>query len=239
MDLQCRRCHKPIASGDINVQQLIAKCGACGAVFTFGATEAAAEGTQRATRGAIPMPARWKMQREGGVLVFSHRWFRPLFIFLAFFGLLWNSFLFQWYHVAFGLTSEQSFSALSILFVVLPLLHVAAGLALTYFTLAGFLNTTTISVDHVSIRVRHFPLPWLHAGSINNSDLDQLYCKESRQESKGQTYYRYKLCALLRNGRERVLLSNMDSPDQALYLESELEKALGITDKPVAGEYKG
>ncbi|GAB4440003.1 MAG: hypothetical protein OHK0011_22520 [Turneriella sp.] len=39
--------------------------------------------------------------------------------------------------------------------------------------------------------------------------------------------------------RERKIMSGLDSPEEALYLESEVEKYLGITDRAVAGEYKG
>jgi hypothetical protein len=45
--------------------------------------------------------------------------------------------------------------------------------------------------------------------------------------------------ALLRDGRERKIMSGLDSPEEALFVESEIEKYLGITDRPVAGEYKG
>lgn len=241
MDLQCRRCHKPIAADGINIQQMIAKCQHCNAVFTFNNAEAQSEteakaAAERKQRGVIPTPARWQSRHEAGSLILTHRWYRPLYIFLVIFCVVWNGFLGIWYSLF--LKGGIDAGPLSWIFLLLPLIHVALGIGITYFTIAGFLNTTSIIAERGQLTVKHRPLPWLHAGTISNLELDQLYCKETRQESKGQTYFRYRLCALLKNGRERVLISNMDSPDDALYLEAELEKFLGITDRAVAGEYK-
>ncbi len=238
MDLQCRRCHKPIAADGINIQQMIAKCGACGAVFTFGASDAAGAENKPAARGAIPVPTRWVVSHEGSSLLFTNRWFRPVFIFLVVFCIVWNSFLFVWYYLFFaGETSAPT--AFSVVFMLFPLLHVALGIGLTYYTIAGFVNKTTITVDRGSLRIRHFPLPWLYAGTIATHEIDQIYCKESIQTNKGTAWYRYGVSVLLKNGRERKLMSNMDAPEEALFLEAEIEMFLGITDRPVAGEYKG
>lgn len=238
MDIQCRRCHKPIAADGINIQQMIAKCGACGAVFTFNPGDAAAPDKPRAARGVIPIPARWKMSQEGGALVFSNRWFRPVFIFLAVFCVVWDSFLVLWYSLSLG-SGDGTPSAFSVIFLVFPLLHVAVGLGLTYYTIAGFINTTTITVDRGSLRLRHFPLPWLYSGTIATHEIDQIFCKETVQTNKGTAWYRYAVSVLLKNGRERKLIANLDAPEEALYLEAEIEKFLGITDRAVAGEYKG
>jgi len=242
MDLQCRRCHKPIAADGINIQQMIAKCQHCNAVFTFNNAEAQSEAaanaaTERKQRGAIPVPARWAMRHEGSALIFSNRWFRPVFIFLAVFCTVWDSFLFLWYSLAFG-EGTVSASAFSVIFMVFPLLHVAVGLGLTYYTIAGFINTTTITVDRGRLIIRHFPLPWLYGGAIATNEIDQIYCKESVQTNKGTAWYRYAVSVLLKNGRERKLIANLDAPEEALYLEAEIEKFLGITDRAVAGEYK-
>lgn len=238
MDIQCRRCQKPIAADGINIQQMIARCGACGAVFTFSAGDTANGEKPRLTKAAIPVPARWKMRQEGGSLVFSNRWFRPLFIFLAFFCAAWDSFLFLWYSLTPALGSGET-SSFSLIFMLFPLLHVAVGIGLTYYTIAGFVNTTTITVDRSNLRIRHLPLPWLYSGTIATHEIDQIYCKESVQSNKGTAYYRYAVSALLKNGRERKLVANLDAPEDALYLEAEIEKFLGITDRPVAGDYKG
>jgi len=237
MDLQCRRCHKPIAADGINIQQMIAKCGACGAVFTFSSGDAAVTDRHVSSKAVIPVPARWAMRHEGSALIFSNRWFRPVFIFLAVFCTVWDSFLFLWYSLAFG-QGTVSASAFSVIFMVFPLLHVAVGLGLTYYTIAGFINTTTITVDRGSLIIRHFPLPWLYSGAIATNEIDQIYCKESVQTNKGTAWYRYAVSVLLKNGRERKLIANLDAPEDALYLEAELEKFLGITDRAVAGEYK-
>lgn len=239
MDLNCRRCHKPIEAPDINIQQMIAKCAACGAVFTFG-TEDMAGGVMSVgkTRVAVPRPGSWQVMQEGNALVFRRRWFKPLFLFLLIFTIAWNSFLVGWYSMVGSTSGESGISGISLLLMIFPLAHVAVGIGLSYYTLAGLLNSTTINVDRSAISIRHHPLPWRHSGTIAAHELDQLYCKEHRHSNKGTSWFSYSVSALLRDGRERKLLSDLETPEEALYLESEVEQYLGITDRHVAGAYK-
>ena len=239
MDLNCRRCHKPIAVENINIQQMIAKCGGCGAVFTFGPADASREThSPGGTKATVPRPGSWQVAREGNQLVLTRKWFKPLFLFLLLFSFVWNSFLVGWYSLLGGIGGEAGFSAFSLIFFIFPLGHVAVGLGLAYYTLAGLLNRTIITVDRSALSIKHRPLPWRHSGVIAAHELDQLYCKEERQSNKGSSWYTYSVSALLRDGRERKIMSGLDSPEEALYLESEVERYLGITDRPVAGEYR-
>jgi hypothetical protein len=218
---------------------MIAKCNACSAMFGFSAADAGQSPKPRRERPAVPMPAGWRATHEAGSLVITHRWFKPLFTVLVFFVCIWNSLLVKWYSIALDALSDEGITFATLLLLFFPVLHVAIGVGLSYYTLAGFLNTTSIIARPGELIVKHHPMPWLHAGSINRRQLKQLYCKEKRQQNEGEVYYTYKLCALLKNGRERILLSNLESPDQALYIEYEMEKFLGIEDRSVAGGYKG
>jgi hypothetical protein len=44
------------------------------------------------------------------------------------------------------------------------------------------------------------------------------------------------LSVILKDGRKRDLLSNLDSPEIGFYMEHQIENWLDITDQPVRGE---
>ena len=175
------------------------------------------------------MPLRFEVDQSRGFEV-SWRWFRPRYIFLAFFCVAWDSFLLTWYGAAFAMEDSP------LIMLIFPLAHVAVGVGLTYFVLAGFFNRSRVSVRQGSLRVAHGPVPWPGKLEIPVGSLQQLYCKEKVSRSKNGTQYRYVVHAVLKNGRQRKLLSGLDQLDQALWLEQELEASLGIRDRAVPGE---
>ena len=50
--------------------------------------------------------------------------------------------------------------------------------------------------------------------------------------------YSYALSAILAGGKRVKLVSGLDQPEDALFLEQKIEGYLGITDRPVAGEMR-
>jgi hypothetical protein len=119
--------------------------------------------------------------------------------------------------------------------VVFPIVHVAVGVGVTYSTLAGFINRTTLRLDSQKFSVQYDPLPWSGEVKVSVNELDQLYCKESSSSSDNGTFYSYQLCAILKDGRKLDLVKNLESPDLAAYLEQQIESWLRIPDREVAG----
>jgi hypothetical protein len=122
--------------------------------------------------------------------------------------------------------------------VVFPLGHVAVGVGLTYYTLAGLLNRTTVEVSQGALRVRHAPLPWMRNRVIAGHEISQLFCEEKQWRRRYSTVKRYRLHAIVGHERRRVSLLTLDDMQQALYLEQRFEQELGIVDRPVPGELK-
>ena len=70
------------------------------------------------------------------------------------------------------------------------------------------------------------------------SELDRLFCVEYVAYIQNRVpQYRYAVEALRKDGTKLRLIKGMEAADQALYLEGLLEKRLGITDRPVGGEF--
>lgn len=228
MKIKCSDCQAEVSGDDLNIELAIAKCGACGAVFGF-ADQVPNHAAPR-TRAPIPTPKGIEVVDMGGELVLSRRWFSPLFIFLALFCLMWNGFLVSWYAIAFASSGAPA----PMLFF--PLIHVAAGLGLSYFTLCGFVNTTRIEVKQGRLHLRHGPLPWPGRRDLDTMALDQLYCtKKAHRSSKGHTSMTYVLNARTRTGDTLKLLT-LNDETQALFLEQRLERVLGIRDRPMPNE---
>jgi len=174
------------------------------------------------------MPKNIEVQEGNGVLQISYRWFRPLFIFLLVFSVFWNGFMIVWHGIS--IFSGAWFMSL------FGLLHTAVGLGLGYYTLTGFVNRTTIWVGQGRLVIHHHPLPWWGNKDLLASEIRQLYCKERVHHSDSGTQYSYEVHAITQSGDKEKLLSNLTETEQALYIEQELERHLGIPDQAVRGE---
>jgi hypothetical protein len=208
-----------------------ARCRFCDAVVRVPAERAAGEAPDApASRGVVPMPSRIRVEDTVHGFRISRRWFHPVFLFLAFFSAVWLGMLAFFYTSVLGSTAPTAF-------LLFPLLHVAVGLGLAYWTLCGFLNTTTVAVERGTIEVRHAPLPWPGRGSWPASEVAQVYVREKRHAQKdGGASFTYEVHALWKGGGAKRLLSGLMDVEQALFVEQEVERRLRIADRPVAGE---
>jgi hypothetical protein len=178
-----------------------------------------------------PRPEGVQATRDGDGLTLSYRWFTPLHLVMLLFAVFWNAFLVFWYGAVFSAHQPASSPALWF-----PLLHVAAGIGIAYFAVAGLLNRTVVRVVQGTIVVRSGPLPWIGNRIVQAAEVRQLYRERTFATSRGGTIASYHLCAVLSGNRKLRLIRAVGAADIALYFEQEIEKALGITDRPVPGE---
>lgn len=230
MHLTCKVCRSPIAADDVNLGTGLAKCRACNAVFRFDDDPMLAAGAVR-PRERMQAPKSVTQSSAGGQLTFRHRWFSWKFVFLVFFCVVWDGFLAVWYTLVFAGDAP-------LLFKVFPVLHVAIGVGLTYFTIAGFVNTTAVTLDRGYLSVRHGPLPWPGKLDIDTVRFRQLYCEEKVSRGRNGVSYTYDLKAVMSDGGRIKIMSGLDSPDVPLYMEQQMEEWLKIRDEPVPGELR-
>lgn len=189
-----------------------------------------------ASRPLIPRPKEVTIEKRGDALRLRWRWFSAKYLGLLFFAVIWDSFLCFWYSMALGIAGSGAGSP-ALIMLVFPLIHVAVGLGITYTTLAGLLNTTTLTLDGQRMTIQHDPVPWPGETKTPIEQLVQLYCTQKRSSSKNGVTYTYQLSALLKDGRRLDLVSNLETPDLAAFLEQQVEQHLRISDQPVTGEY--
>jgi hypothetical protein len=123
----------------------------------------------------------------------------------------------------------------ALIMIIFPVAHLAAGVGITYFTIAVLANRTVVTVAGNDLRIRHRPVPWRGNRNVDASTIIQLHCDQVISNSnRGSTPWSYRVNALLKDERRLRLLSGLDK-DQALFYEQKLEEWLGIEPYPVSG----
>ena len=199
-------------------------CPSCGAELPAADAECAACPPQSPVRP----PPRLAVSTEGGELRIEWRWLAWTAYLMAIVCAIWFVFLGAWYLLAATAGSRT--------LMVFALLHVAAGVVLIYATWAMFVNHTRITVAGGRLRVDLGPLPWPGNRDIPTASLQQLYCEEHVKVTRGGTTTTYSVRARITGGGGGELATGLTDRDQALHIEQEIERHLGIPDQPVASE---
>ena len=232
MRLDCKACGAPLKLADIDTTIGLATCGACDSVYDLSGRDhpdVDEQASRPRSRPKVPMPDRYEVNQSAGTIEISWRWARLMALFLIPFTVAWDSFMVFWYVTA------ATEGAPWIMFVF-PMAHTAVGVGMTWYCLATLFNTTSLTVGHGQLSVRHHPLYWPGRVKVATSDLDQLYARKRVTRSKNGTSTRYELHAVLKSGKSKRLVRSLTELEQALWLEQEIEAALGIRNRPVAGE---
>jgi len=161
------------------------------------------------------------------------KWFTPKAIFLAFFSLFWMGFMAVWYGISFGVGAP-------LIVYIFPIVHLAAGLYLSYITLCSFFNKSYVDIRDGYLTVTHKPIPWWKGNlDIPANELKQLYVHQTTKSGKNGTTYGYVLRAKLFNGKDIEVLAIPElSSLQLKQIEEHVENHLGIEDESVKGEYE-
>ena len=185
----------------------------------------------------------------------SWRWFNPITsFFLVFFCLVWNGFLVFWYSIALGMfhpaapkirgvvvegaasSAETLSHGMATTLATFPLMHVAVGIGMIYYTICLFVNRTEVSVADGALEVRHGPLPWIGNCKVSRATIAQLYVARRLRSSRSHGTSEYFDLAMLDTEHVIIpLIKNMPL-DQAKYVEHWVEQKLGIRNQRVEGE---
>lgn len=226
--LACQACAAPLDPDDGTRSGGALRCRFCGA-FTR------VEGAPRlaALRGVAGRPRAITVEDTGGAVRITRRWYAPAYWVLLAFCFVWNG------AVGVFLLLIVRKSGMPWLMLLFPVVHVTVGLGLLYFTLAGLLNRTVVEAERGhALTVRHGPLPWPGAVALETSSVVQLFVTATRRVDRdGDPRTTYALAALTKAGARVPVLRTVGLPlEDALFLEQELERHLGLRDVPVAGE---
>ncbi len=180
------------------------------------------------------MASKLEVEEHGNELTITKRWFGYGVLFLIMFAIIWDGFLIVWYGMAFA----GGAPTIAILF---PLLHVAAGIGITYTAITGLVNSTVLKINDNALTIKHGPLPWPGNKTVDVTDIEQFYVKQSAHTKDGNTTYSYMVRAKSSTGKDIKILKipNWKDADEALKIERLIENHLGIKDVRLPEEYQG
>ncbi len=159
--------------------------------------------------------------REPGALALCWRWFRPRHVATLVFSMLWDGFLVVWFTIAATLPGPMG-----IAMMCCPIVHVLAGLAITYIAVAGLLNRTHVGLEDGWLSVHHEPLPWPGGGRYPAAEIRSVGVREQRLQ-RGQVGY--ELVADL-GSRTAVLAKGFRDRAVAEYIADLIEAHLDLAD---------
>jgi len=236
----CAYCHAAIPAGAVDRQREIANCAACGRLNDVRgqllralAHAASAQPQPEQEDAALPrarppvqLPPGMSMSfDEGGLfglgaaqspITIRRRWLRGkhwIFLLVCMaasvgVALLWQN------------QGLSGWSVVATLFV----------LSWDYNVTTMFVNSTVIRADRAGVDVKHGPIPSLFGRNqrLARDQVTQLFA------ANFGAFFTVKV--QLSDGKELDLVRPLVSAEQALFVEQQLEKALGITDFAVQGE---
>lgn len=230
MEIRCKRCGAPIPKRNIDRELALATCEHCGTVFglRLPTPEEEREAPRVPERPPVPMPERFEIAETGSALRITYQWFNWTYVMLMVFAVFWNGFMVVWNVMG----AVATFGIMNLF----GLLHTAVGIGMAYYALVGLINSTTIWVTPGVLKISHHPLPWFGAKEVRASAIRQLYAKEVIRSTKNGTSRNYQVHAVLEGEGQEKLLQGLAEAEQALYIEQEIERYLGIEDRPMATE---
>jgi hypothetical protein len=157
-----------------------------------------------------------------GELVVRRRWFRWIALFLTVFCVLWDTVIISFFVAlpAGGPLVARAF----------PLIHAAVGAALTYWTLALYVNSTVLRIADGRLTIRHRPLPWFRNHDLPVDSFKQLFVRRRTRRRKGREIHTYEVILDSEDDPYLKLLTGLPRRDQAEYIEWAIEDFLGIAN---------
>lgn len=235
----------------MNLTSMAAKCRQCDAVFGLhNLPQPLARPPRRKpsmpkgvsiVAGEPPIPDEGDYRRapshELGELIVKRRWFHWSVLFMSVFVIFWDGFLIYWYFGALSSVFSPGFGGgPGLTFILFPLIHVAVGVGMTYWTLATWLNTTTIKVDGENLSVRHAPIPWPGNQVVPTRSVRQLFVRKKVRRGKNGTTVTWELHAETDELASLKLMAGARDKAQIEYIEWAVEQHLGIVDDPSLNE---
>jgi len=220
-DVKCPKCEVNVLGNGININDKIAKCDACGVVFSFEKEIAQLTKTPRVKQEII---------RPEGIDMFHFQ----------------NELDFTFQQPYSGLDAILSifvipFAPLSALIYykkggnwIIPTIVLLLMLAYVIYTwFQHKKNKVYVNIDERFVNTQWRPKKGTKDQSYDRTDIDQLYVKIVPGAGK---YGVYMIVNGLEGQKHVLLIPNIAGKSKALYVEQEIEKHLGIIDREVLEE---
>lgn len=221
MSIICKQCGFSISKQTNTNASHLTECPDCGTVIWTG--DKKARNTLATIKWSeIKLPAGVSIEHSDEHLVITRRWFHPKQIWgIVLFGVM----------IFFMFQNGSNWGPNLLFFPPFWIL-----VAVAYYTLTKLFNATTITVTHNLLTVKHGPLPTWGNKQLDPTQIKQLFSQRVVKKSKNSTTITYDVRMVTGHNQQKTLVSGLDTPEQALFLEEKIERYLGIRDKPITGE---
>ena len=221
-NVSCPSCSEAVPAENLNLQNSVAKCGSCHAIFSI--EEEIAE-----------IKVKGEMKQEI---------FRPegidLFYYKDDLEITMDGHVNQWDIVGlFLFFSAAGFGIPLHLFEGMPILFLMIAILGTLFFIFRLMNykknRTIIDINDRSLTVKHRPNNLKKDRTFLAEDIDQVYLKYSKTQGTMQGTYFLDIYVIVNGskGQQHQKLLSVNTLTKAKYLEQEIEKYLGIEDRKV------
>ncbi|MHB8873422.1 MAG: hypothetical protein ACYC8T_07015 [Myxococcaceae bacterium] len=222
----CRNCRGKIEDIDFCADRSFATCPGCGALMSAEAADVAPAG-MTVPRARVPLPEGFELDEQHRAARLRWRWRSrktvPQLLTSVAVGVGFAGYL-AWSSSPIELGCFQSFFVL------------VFGLVL-YQALCQLVNRSVLEVGGGRITVRHGPLPLRFSRSLDAAQVEQFFCDEEPRRNSPRPSGLFRVRAALKGAPRAVdLVGALPDPQQALFLEQVIERALRIEDRATAGE---
>ena len=216
--IACPSCHNNVPADNINITDKIAKCNSCDVVFPFEKKIASFISTQKIKQEVI---------RPEGIEIFRFRDELDISIQQPITVLEIIGLSFSWMFAApgIGLFSNGKIGIMGLIF--------ALFLALIPYISLFFRSKQRvhIAIDDKSLFLEWRPKKLIRDKRYDINEIDQIYTKTTNNQ-----HHVYMIVNGTKGQKHIPLIKNVGSPSKARYLEQEIEKQIGITDRQVPEE---
>lgn len=221
VELECKNCGAPLSARDVSDELAVARCPHCQGVF---ALEKIAPPPAETKRVSLPLrafsrPRYFQVQREADKLEFEGT---P-----ALAALLTVPFALVFIVLPLGLLLSLNAAEAGI-FMLIPLVFVGVGTAMFFKTLDTGLSKVRIFVDNKTLdcRKRGLRSKWYCCVPVDS--ILQLYVTEHTTHRSNNPTTWYHLHCIRSDGNRELIYDHFRKPEQALYIEQEIEEFLGL-----------
>lgn len=186
--------------------------------------------TERHPRQAVAQPRGIRIEAGASMLRIEQRWYYHGLLPIALACAFWS--YCQYEIIVSALVENHPLTSL-IAFAPLPFTGI-----FVYCVLAGLLNASYIEIHPERLAARHGPLPWPGGLGLPAAEVIQLYCKRYTHHGKRTHHHHYEVRVQLKDGADRKLLGGLQTAEQALYIEQEIERRLGLANRKVQSAFK-
>jgi len=227
--LDCPECNTPVKAQNINLDKTTAKCDHCDSIFNFEN-----EMPPYRAKPEVFLPKGIEVLKLRSELEIQYKWRKTVNSgFMTLFTIIWNAMI-----LPFAIGAILSGQIMVLLFMSV---HLIAGISLMYNLFSNLLNTTYVSVDENQLSIEHRPLRQPFGGDtyVPVEEIDQVYINRYvSSRTNGVPNYAFGVTVIEKSGKKNQVLKGLKHPDQARYIEQEIEFFLGIDDRKVRGEWK-